>query len=264
MSGLGRCSLTAVIPILSVMGIQAVPLPTALLSTQTDGFGGFTFRDLTDDLEPYFEHILSSVDGFDAFYSGFLGSYEQIDKILCMAQRLKGKTPFFVDTVMADGGKLYTTYTYEMVGGMRKLASCAQLITPNVTEACFLLEKEYKEEYSKEEIAHLVRGLSKITKGDIVVTGIKGKHSVNSAYSTDGGITVGFSENEAVDCHFPGTGDIFASVLIGCLLKDKSLAYAVKCASGFVKSVMEHSLKFDYPTREGVLLEDKLFELRNF
>ncbi len=264
MSGLGRCSLTAVIPILSVMGIQVVPLPTALLSTQTDGFGGFTFRDLTDDLEPYFEHILSSTDGFDAFYSGFLGSYEQIDKILFMAQKLKDKTPFFVDTVMADGGKLYTTYTYEMVGGMRKLASCAHLITPNVTEACFLLDKEYKGEYSKEEIAHLVKGLSKLTKGDIVVTGIKGRHSVNSAYSTDGGITVSFSENEAVDCHFPGTGDIFASVLIGCLLKGKTLGSAVNNASKFVKSVMEYSLKFSYPSREGVLLEDKLFELRNF
>lgn len=263
LSGLGRCSLTAVIPILSAMGMQVCPLPTAVLSTQTDGYRDFYFKDLTEGILPYFEHMYSQSDTFDAFYSGFLGSAQQIEVVLEIAKGLKGKMPILVDPVMGDEGEYYSTYTSEMAFEMRKLISVADIITPNVTEASFLLQKKPKKSYTDEDIKELVSGLYDITGASIVVTGIKGKGSVNSAYSSDGK-TVGVTENEALPKHYPGTGDVFASVLLGAILREKPLDEAVKLASGFVRTVMEYSMQFDYPAREGVLFEKKLSLLMNF
>lgn len=264
LSGLGRCSLSAVMPILSVMGIQAVALPTAILSTQTDGYENFTFHDMTDGIEDYFNHLISHTDAFDAFYSGFLGSAGQIDKICHMTERVKDKMTVLVDPVMGDGGEYYSTYNEEMSEGMRRLIKNAHIIVPNITEASFLLSEEPKEKYSDEDVKSYVKRLSHMTGGSVVITGIKGKGSVSSAFSSDGGITVGFQENHSLDCHYPGTGDIFASVMLGALLNGKNLSSAVKQSAEFVKEVMEYSAGFDYPKREGVLLEAKLSKLMNF
>ncbi len=263
LSGMGRCSLTAVIPILSAMGVQVCPLPTAVLSTQTDGYENFYFKDLTEGITPYFEHLYAQSDSFDAFYSGFLGSAEQIDVILSIAKRLKGKMPILVDPVMGDEGEYYSTYASEMALEMRKLISVADIITPNVTEASFLLQREPKKSYTDEDIRGLISELYDMTGASIIVTGIKGKGSVNSAYSSDGK-NIGITENEAIAKHYPGTGDVFASVLLGAILKGKALPLAVEFASKFVKIVMEYSMQYDYPAREGVLFEKKLNLLMNF
>lgn len=251
-------------PILSAMGIQAVALPTAILSTQTDGYEDFTFRDMTDGIEDYFNHLISNAYSFDAFYSGFLGSSEQIEKLCHMTEKVKEKMTVLVDPVMGDGGEYYSTYDEEMSRGMRHLIRNAHIIVPNITEASFLLSEEPKKEYSEDDVKNYVKRLSHITGGAVVITGIKGKRSVSSAYSSDGGITVGFQENHTLECHYPGTGDIFASVMLGSLLKGKELSEAVKYSAEFVKEVMEYSSQFDYPKREGVLLEAKLSRLMNF
>lgn len=264
LSGLGRCSLSVVMPILSVMGIQACPLPTAILSTQTDGFNDFTFRDLTEDIDSYFNHLYGNCEKFDAFYSGFLGSVEQIEKIRTITKKVKDNTLVLVDPVMGDGGEYYSTYTNEMSKEMTKLVSSAHIIVPNVTEASFLLSEEPKKEYTDADIKSYIKRLATLTGATVVITGIKGKGSISCAFSHDGGITVGFQENKSLSCHYPGTGDIFASVMLGRLLKGKSLAESVADSADFVKDVMEYSCQFDYPKREGVLLEANLLKLTNF
>ena len=263
LSGLGRCSLSVVLPILSAMGVQAVPLPTAVLSTQTDGFEGFHFRDLTGDILPYFRH-LSEVTSFDAFYSGFLGSAEQIEKMLTITEKLSGKVPVIIDPVMGDNGALYSTFGEEMCREMRRYVGTASLVIPNVTEASFLLGEEPKESYTKNDIKALLSGVAKLCQGKVVITGIKSDDTVGCVFTSDGGITTGEVYNPSLNRHYPGTGDIFASVLVGSLMREKSLSKGVLDASSFVYNVMKHSMDYDYPSREGVLLEDKLPLLMNF
>lgn len=261
LSGFGRCSFSVIIPTLSALGMQVCPLPTAVLSTHTGGYTGFTFRDLTEDIVPYFDHLMSLGTDFHAFYSGFLGNVSQIEQVEYMINRVKDSMTVLVDPVMGEDGELYSTYNDEMMYGMRRLVKDAHVITPNVTEACFLTDLEPKSEYTKEDVEKMVRQLSRITNGKIVVTGIEGDRSVNCAFSDDGGITVGFTSNKRVGRQYPGTGDIFASVLLGRLLQGRGLEESIKNSSAFVRSVMEYSVQFDYPEREGVLLEAKLHEL---
>lgn len=261
LSGFGRCSFSVIIPTLSALGVQVCPLPTAVLSTHTGGYTGFTFRDLTEDVVPYFDHLLSLGTDFHAFYSGFLGNACQIEQVEYMIDRVKDSMTVLVDPVMGEDGELYSTYNSDMMHGMKRLVSNAHIITPNVTEACFLIDEEPKAEYTPEDIERMVRSLCRITKGNVVVTGIEGDRSVNCAFSEDGGITVGFTSNKRVGRQYPGTGDIFASVLLGRYMQGMSMEASIKNASAFVRSVMEYSVQFDYPEREGVLLEAKLHEL---
>ena len=261
LSGFGRCSFSVIIPTLSVLGVQVCPLPTAVLSTHTGGYEGFTFRDLTDDIVPYFEHLMSLGTDFHAFYSGFLGSLEQIEKVEYMIKKVKDDMLVLVDPVMGDDGELYSTYSEEMMLEMKRLIKNAHIITPNVTEASFLLGEEPRESYTRADVEKMVRALSKMTYGKAIVTGIEGDRSVNCAFSEDGGTTVQFTSNKRVGKQYPGTGDIFASVVLGRLLQGKSIREAIESSSAFVRSVMEYSAGFDYPSREGVLLEAKLHEL---
>ncbi len=261
LSGFGRCSFSVIIPTLSALGVQVCPLPTAVLSTHTGGYTGFTFRDLTEDVVGYFDHLMSLGSDFHAFYSGFLGNEEQIEQVEYMINCVKDTMTVLVDPVMGEDGELYSTYNKEMMYGMKRLVRDAHIITPNVTEACFLIDEEPKSEYTREDVERMVRSLCKITNGNVVITGIEGDRSVNCAFSEDGGATVGFTSNKRVGRQYPGTGDIFASVLLGRLLQGRSLEESINSSSAFVRSVMEYSVQFDYPEREGVLLEAKLHEL---
>lgn len=261
LSGFGRCSFSVIIPTLSALGVQVCPLPTAVLSTHTGGYQGFTFRDLTEDIVPYFDHLTSLGTEFHAFYSGFLGNVEQIEQVEYMINRVKDTMTVLVDPVMGEDGELYSTYNEEMMHGMKRLVRDAHVITPNVTEASFLIGEIPKAEYTKDDVKNMVQSLCRMTKGKVVVTGIEGDRSVNCAFSEDGGVTVGFTSNKRVGRQYPGTGDIFASVLLGRLLQGNTLEDSIKNSSAFVRSVMEYSAQFDYPEREGVLLEAKLQEL---
>lgn len=260
LSGLGRCSLAAAVPILSVMGSQVCPLPTAVLSSQTDGFENFTFHDMTPELVPYFEHLISSASPFNAFYSGFLGSSGQIEKVEYMLSRLSPDTMVLIDPVMGDHGVLYSTHDDSMVAGMRTLTHHAHIITPNVTEAFFLLGEVPRESYDGECVASLVHRLCRMTGARVVITGVELEDRIACAFSEDGS-DVSFTYNPHLKKHYPGTGDIFASVMLGRLLQGRSFKDAVESASGFVYSAMKYSMDFDYPSREGVLLEAKLCEL---
>ena len=274
LSCVGRCSLTVAIPILSVLGVQAVPVPTAVLSTQTDGYGDLFFRDMSEEMDEIAAHFDRLDLEFDAVYSGFLGSIRQIDQVKAFIDRFGGKLAL-VDPVMGDGGGLYQTYTPELAAGMRELCRHADIITPNYTEACFLTETLYypEETWGEEELMArcdaMAKKLQAMGPRRVVITGIYLRGTWKENHYEDGTVrTLAYDGEERFVCdrphlnaHYPGTGDIFASVLLGKLLMGSDFREAVKHACAFV----EHAIRKTRETcpetsfrREGVLLESCL------
>lgn len=264
LSGFGRCALTCVIPTLSVMGIQCVPCPTALLSTHTGGFEGFSFLELTDEMEKFARHWSSLGLTFDAVYSGFLGSARQIDVVKNIIKRFaKEETIVLVDPVLGDDGKKYSTITDEIVEKMRGLALTADVITPNITEAYFLIEEEYGGlPIGEKELSRIMLALDKKGYKSIVITGIRLDSApgevVTSVLCDDGIKNIAY---ERIKRFYPGTGDIFASVLLGRLMKGDPLYNAAAYSSRFVHEVIEDSAQYDLAGRDGVLLEKNLNRL---
>ena len=174
-SGVGKCSLTVALPIISAAGVECSVLPTAVLSTHTGGFTGFTYRDLTEDIAPIAAHWKSLRLHFDAIYTGFLGSFAQIDLVAAAIRDLSAKdTLVAVDPVMGDNGKLYTVFDASFPPAMKKLCAGADLIMPNLTEATLMLGEEYREgPYEKTYIKGLLQRLAKaIPTRQIVLTGV--------------------------------------------------------------------------------------------
>lgn len=262
LSGFGRASLTTIIPILSTMGIQVCPLPTAVLSTHTGGFTDFSFMDLTEYMKEHINHWKKLNLKFDCIYSGFLGSPEQA-KIVENFIDYFGKNSEFVivDPVMGDNGKLYGTMTGEMVSEMKKLIQKADIITPNFTEVSYLLDKPYDETLSFEEIKNCLKELSK--KGPKIVIATSIPDNINSqlittlAYNKEDNIFWKIS-SEKIPAAYPGTGDSYASVLIGNILRGNSLPVSMERATTFVSHCIMNSYGFKYPNREGVMLEKSL------
>ena len=259
MSGVGRCSLTIAIPVLSVMGVQCCPLPTAILSRHT-GFESFYFKDLTEILPQYIQNWKDSKVKFDAVYSGFLGSFEQIRITEELIKAYDKKPLCVIDTVMGDNGHIYSTYSEKMCSEMKRLVSLADVITPNVTEACYLTDTEYTGENISLDMAEmLAKKLCDIGTKSVVITGIdNGDTLVNLVYENGKAMPVFIPKANKV---FSGTGDIFASVLTGSLVKGNSLILATKTASDYIYKCLEFTIKNNAPVAEGVLFEPLLFTL---
>lgn len=263
-SGYGRCSLTVALPILSVMGIQCCPLLTAWLSTHTGGFEGYTFNDLTDALLPAWEHWRKMDLKFEAVYSGFLGSEEQIDVVGQILDELKSRGALvIVDPVMADCGAVYTTYTARMCHEMINLAEKADVITPNPTEAALMLDLPLESEpQNYNEAKHWVKELSLNASRSVVLTGVSfdSEHMGAVCFDREHGE---FSHTfcQKVPCEFPGTGDIFASVLTGALMQGCPLEQAAALAVSFVRDCMELTFKCGGEPKEGVYFEPLLKKL---
>lgn len=262
-SGFGRCSLTTALPVLSVMGVQACPAPTAVLSKHT-GFPTFSFTDLTNDLPHYFA-TWSDLD-FDWIYSGFLGSAGQIETVRAFFRAQKEQNPacrILLDPVMGDGGKRYSTYTSALCDAMRTLVAYADVITPNVTEACLLTGTEYcGEALHPGAAAELARQLLPLGCGSVVITGIVRGEEIGNL-TLDGG-SVQFSAVHRTECLFSGTGDLFASVLCGALARGKVLAEAVRIAGAFLSEVTQDTLRQGTSASEGVLFEPLLKRLEEY
>ncbi|MDR1754650.1 MAG: pyridoxamine kinase, partial [Eubacterium sp.] len=173
-SGVGRCSLTVALPIISVAGLECSVMPTAVLSTHTGGFKNFTFRDLTDDMRPIADHWKNEDIEFDSLYSGYLGSLGQIDIVRDIFEMFrKPETLIMVDPVMADDGKLYSLFNFDHVKGMAELCGHADVIVPNRTEAAFMLGREYEGGVMTEKsVNDLLRALSTLKAKQIVLTGV--------------------------------------------------------------------------------------------
>ena len=263
LSGFGRCSLSVIIPTLSAMGMQVCPLPTAVLSTHTGGFDGYTFVDLTDTMDAYAAQWKSLGISFDCIYSGFLGSQRQIDIILSFIDTFQTEnTLVVVDPVFADNGKLYSTFTPDFVPHMRRLVRRAQVITPNITEASFLLGRKLKDSYSAQEAKDWLLALSKLGPQTAVITSLPmadTKSCVVAYNAVDGRFWK--VSCDYVPAEYPGTGDIFTSVLTGALLEGDSLPVAVDRAVLFVSMAIRTTFGYSMDAREGVMLEKVLHTL---
>lgn len=261
MSGFGRCSLTVAIPILSAMGVQCCPLPTAFLSTHTGGFTGFTFLDMTEEMPKVAAHWKSLDLRFDAIYSGFLGSEAQIDIVEDFIRAFRTPdTVVVIDPVMGDDGAAYQTYTPAMCAGMARLAELADVITPNLTEAAFLLGMDYGDLPRGEAgLRQIVRELSMEGKRSVALTGASLAPGKTGAMCFDAAI----GGTEAVQTDFiahplHGTGDVFASVLTGGLVKGKTLTEAAREAVEFIRACAVRTVEQNLPMREGVDFEPLL------
>ena len=273
LSCFGRCALTVILPTLSAMGFQTVPLPTALLSTHTGGFDHLHFRDLTPDMEQTADHFDRLGLSFRAIYTGFLGSAEQIHTVDRFLDTFgtkpdaSAKPPLIlVDPVMGDDGSLYSTYTPALVDGIRRLASRADCITPNLTEACLLAGIPYADTRALSDRAldsFLSSVLQKLDRPgqNIVVTGVRTSRQTVRTYCVCDGSAPVFSEVPACEKDYPGTGDLFASVLLGLLLRGETLPDACSETAAFVCRVLSYSAQFQTPVREGLAFEPFLKEL---
>lgn len=231
----GKCSLTVALPVISAMGVEAAILPTAVLSTHTGGFKDFTFRDLSEDIPKIFDHWKKENIEFDAIYTGYLGSFEQIDQMKEFIDARPEKTLAFVDPAMADNGKLYTGFTPEFARHMATLCAKADIIVPNLTEASFMLGIDYVESgYDKAYIEDVLKKLTALGAKKAVLTGVSFNEKELGFAMYDGETNeFAYYFNEKIDAKFHGTGDIFASACVGGLMRGKSLYEALKIAADY-------------------------------
>ena len=263
LSCFGRCSLTIALPVLSAMGCQCCPLPTALLSAHT-GFPGNTFLDLTVEMGRIADHWAAMDLQFDAIYSGFLGSADQVDTVARFFDTFKkSDTAVIVDPVMGDHGTAYRTCTPELCRGMRVLAENSDVITPNLTEAALLLDRPY-EEIRQADAYEVVRRLSLGGRRSVVLTGYFSEPGQTGAlcFDRDSG------ESKAVQTprepqDFSGTGDLFASVLAGGVARGVPLFQAAQAAADFVRDCIARTLAEGLTEQDGVDFEPLRGQLTN-
>ena len=238
-SCVGQCSITVALPIVSAFGVETCILPSAVLSTHTGGFKGFTFRDLTDDMPNIYRHWQKEKIDFDAIYTGYLGNAKQVDFILEMASMLLKKDGLLiVDPAMADYGKLYTGFDGAFVDEMARLCAHADYILPNLSEAAFMLHEEYVAEgYDRAYIEGLCKKLCALGAKNVILTGVSFDPDKVGVAIFDGKTTeYYFSKKEKRNSH--GTGDIFASAFTGALMTGKSAYDAAALAADFtVKAI---------------------------
>ena len=264
-SCVGRCSLTVALPVLSAAGLHTSVLPTALLSTHTGEFTGYSCLDLTNEMEKIFAHFQTLPLRFDGLYSGFLGSWEQIALVGQVFSFYKSQRPLvLVDPVMADHGRLYATYTEQMARGMDDLCRQADVIVPNLTEAAILLEEPYQEHPSGAQVARMLRDLHRrYGCRQVVLTGVEQEGLLGAAaYDAQTG-RFSFTGKPTLPGIFYGTGDVLASALLAGLLRDKTLEAAVALAVGFTYESMLHTLDNGLPLRYGVAFEQAIPMLVN-
>ncbi len=245
-SGIGKCSLTVALPVISVAGIECAAMPTALLSTHTGGFKNIHIKDLTENILPIAKHWHQEGFEFDAIYSGYLGSMEQVDLVKECINILKGtQSLVVVDPVMGDNGKLYQTFSPDFALKMRELCGVADVITPNVTEACLMLRERYQAPpYTKEYIENLLIKLSKICSGTVVLTGAclneneQGAAAYNSSEKK-----FSFVSCPKIPGLYHGTGDVFASVFVSSMVLGRGMEKSLKTAVKFTCLAIENTTK---------------------
>ena len=258
LSGFGKCSLTVALPILSAAGIETSAIPTAILSTHTGGISGYTYRDLTEDMRPVMKHWKSLDIKFDAIYTGFLGSFEQLDIVKEFFDAFRQEDNLIlVDPVMGDNGELYTVFTREFAAGMRMLCQKADIIVPNLTEAALLLDEPYHPgPYTHAYIESLLRKLGALGPQKVVLTGVYFKEDELGAATYDRTTdTIDYVFTQKIPGYYHGTGDVFASALLSALLNDFSLIDAAAIAVHFTTDSIRRTYKAKTDYRFGVNFE---------
>lgn len=260
LSCVGRCSLTVALPVLSAAGLHVSVLPTALLSTHTGEFTGYTNLDLTQEMAKIYAHFQTLPLRFDGLYSGFLGSWEQLALVEdVFAHYRRADTLLLVDPVMADHGKLYATYTETLARDMGRLCRQADVIVPNLTEAAILLEASYREQPSFPQVEAMLRALHKrYSCRQAVITGILRDGLLGAAAYDAQRDCVFFHGQPPMEHVFYGTGDVLASALLAGLMRGRSLSQATTLAVDFTYQSMLHTLDNGLPLRYGVAFEQAL------
>ena len=244
-SCVGQCSLTVALPIISACGLETCVLPSAVLSTHTAGFSGYTFRDLTEDMPSIKEHWMKEAIQFDAIYTGYLGSTKQIDyvKDIMFATGAKGCVKI-VDPAMADNGKLYPGFDTEFVEAMKELCGIADYVVPNITEACFLTGMEYKTEYDRAYIDEMLEKLAALGCKNVIFTGISyAPDKTGVVVYEDGAYSYYEHDKLSNSCH--GTGDVYASAFVGAFMRGKSAYEAVRIAADYTVECIKETATLD-------------------
>ncbi|MDR1628718.1 MAG: pyridoxamine kinase [Oscillospiraceae bacterium] len=263
-SGFGKCSLTVALPIISAAGVECTCMPTAVLSTHTGGFTGFTYRDLTEDMRPITDHWQSLELKFDAIYSGFLGSFDQIEIVKEFYDKFKTEDNIILaDPAMADNGKMYTIFDMAFAAEMASLCAKADIVVPNFTEAVFMLGEEFVEgPYSQEYVEGLMKRLAGLGPRQVVLTGVyfdDKKLGAATYDKTTGEVSYAFAEK--IEGYYHGTGDVYASALLSALLNKKTLAEAAAVAVNFTRESIMRTKNAGTDIRFGVDFERGLPQL---
>lgn len=262
-TGFGRCSIAVALPIISAFKIQCCPLPTAILSAHT-GFEEIFFDDYTTHMREYMNNWQALKIKFDGICTGFLGSEEQIDIVLEFLAKFKtGQTLAIIDPVMGDYGKLYASYTDGMCREMRRLLRYADVITPNLTEACKLLDIEYPQhELSAEELRSIAERLCEAGPSRTVITGLPyGDDKIcNFIYETGRPFQMVVVDKLGEDRS--GTGDVFSAIVAAMLVNGSDLFGAVQRATAFISKSIDYTMRLGLPLREGICFEEYLTELK--
>lgn len=261
-SGFGRCSITVTLPILSYLGVQCCPVPTAILSNHM-GYPHYFIDDYTDRMEQYIGNWRKLGLRFEGIMTGFLGSAEQIDIVKEFIRDFsKEDTLVIVDPVMGDHGKIYVTYTEEMCARMKKLVALSDITTPNLTEACRLTGTPYKNTgWRKKELDSMAEQIAAFGPSKVVITGIpQGGFIANFIYER--GQDARIIRTHKVDAERSCTGDVFTSVIAADGVNGVSFDRSVRKASGFVKKCILKSVEMEIPKTDGVCFEEVLYQLK--
>ena len=244
-SCVGQCSLTVALPIISACGLETCVLPSAVLSTHTAGFTGYTFRDLTEDMPSIKDHWVKEGIQFDAIYTGYLGSTKQIDYVADIFEATAAENCVkIVDPAMADNGSLYPGFDADFVEAMKGLCTKADYVIPNITEACFLTGIEYKTEYDREYVDLILQKLTALGCKNIIFTGISYEEGKTGVVVFEEG-NYSYYEHEKLtnSCH--GTGDIYASAFVGAFMRGKSAYGAAKTAADYAVECIKETAKLE-------------------
>lgn len=261
-SGFGRCSITVAMPVISAMKIQCCPVPTSIFSNHT-GYPNYYFDDYTARMPEYIENWKKLGLEFEGIYSGFLGSEEQIDIVRAFIQDFKTeRTTIIVDPIMGDHGKAYATYTREMCQEMKRLTEYADILTPNLTEACILTDTPYSDRHwTMRELTAMAETIRREGPEKIVITGIRqGDFVANLVY--EAGETPRILRSHRVGSERAGTGDVFSSIIAADAVNGVPFAQSVKKAGNFVKKCILRSEEMKIPREDGVCFEEYLTALR--
>ena len=244
-SCVGQCSLTVALPIISACGVECSVLPSAVLSTHTAGFTGFTVRDLTDDMPGINAHWVKEGIAFQAIYTGYLGSTKQIGIVSDIFDSVGAPGCLkVVDPAMADNGSLYPAFDMEYVQAMKGLCGKADFVVPNITESCFLTGVEYKTEYDRQYIDRILEGLVALGCKNVVLTGVSYRPGMTGIVVLENGV-YSYYEHEKLSNSCHGTGDIYASAFVGALVRGKNACEAAKIAGDYTVACICETAKLD-------------------
>ena len=260
-TGFGRCSVTVQLPLISAMRVQACPLPTAILSVHT-GFPNHYIDDYTERMRPYMENWAANALDFDAILTGFLGSERQIEVVLECIARFKGRdTCVIVDPVMGDNGRLYSSYTPELCAKMRQLLPYADVVTPNLTEACQLLGTDYPANglVTEEELAEMAAAIAAMGPHDVIITGLHAGDRVRTYLYAEGH---GYAfDNAKVGRDRSGSGDAFAAIVAAALVRGIPIEAGARHAAAFIGHCLAYAEELDLPWNYGLPFEEFMSEL---